>query len=106
MSRILKLTTNFFAGWSRLSGLGAVAIVYAWYWLRYSMTPDEHRREAEKLRREHPDNAKAQASATKHEQIATFMEVVKARRSEFWWLLFFGAAMFAMYALARWGWST
>jgi hypothetical protein len=58
MNRILKLTTNFFAGWSRLSGLGAVEIVYAWYWLRYSMTPDEHRREAEKLRREHPDNAK------------------------------------------------
>jgi hypothetical protein len=24
------LTKNFFAGWSRLSGLGAVEIVYAW----------------------------------------------------------------------------
>jgi hypothetical protein len=101
MNRILKLTTNFFAGWSRLSGLGAVEIVYAWYWLRYSMTPDEHRREAEKLRREHPDDAKAQASATKHEQIATFMEAVKVR--QFWWSLL---ALLAMYAFAHWVWPT
>ena len=69
------------------------------------MTPDEHRRKAEKLRREHPDNAKAQASATKHDQIATFMEVVKVRRSEFWSLLFFAVAMFVMYAFVRWVWS-
>jgi hypothetical protein len=101
MNRILKLTTNFFAGWSRLSGLGAVEIVYAWYWLRCSMTPDEHRREAEKLRREHPDDAKAQASATKHEQIATFMEAVKVR--QFWWSLL---ALLAMYAFAHWVWPT
>jgi drug/metabolite transporter (DMT)-like permease len=29
-------------------------------------------------------------------------EIPKVRRSEFWWLLFFAVAMFALYAFAYW----
>jgi drug/metabolite transporter (DMT)-like permease len=110
MNLILKVASSFFVGWFRLASLGAIAIAYAWYWLiprinkrKSFMTPDEHRREAQRLRRERPDNPEAQSLATAHEQIAKTMERVKFRRSEFWWLLFFLVAMFAIYALLYWG---
>jgi hypothetical protein len=33
-------------------------------------------------------------------------EIPKVRRSEFWWLLFFVVAMFALYAFRLLAWST
>ena len=115
MNLILKVATSFFVGWYRMAALGAVAIIYAWYWLTphnnkrkfLFMTPDEHRREAERLRRERPDDPEAQSSATAHEQSAKRKESAKFkyRTSEFWWLLFFPVAMFAIYALVYWGFN-
>jgi hypothetical protein len=58
MNLILKVASSFVVGWFRLAALGAIAIVYAWYWLipritkqKSFMTPDERRREAQRLRR-------------------------------------------------------
>ena len=106
MNLILKVASSFFVGWFRLASLGAIAIAYAWYWLiprvnkrKSFMTPDEHRGEAQRLRRERPDDPQAQHSAPAHEPIAKNMEMTKSGRSEFWWLLFFPMAMFAIYAL-------
>lgn len=112
MNRILKLATNFFVGWYRMAALGAVAIIYAWYWLTphnkrrkfLFITPDEHRREAERLRRERPDDPEMQCTATEHEQSAKRKETAKFkyRTSEFWWLLFFAVAMLVLYGLVYW----
>ena len=103
MYRIPKAVTGFFVGWRRVATLGSFAVPYAYYWLKFRMTADEHHREAERLQLERPDDPEAQASATAHEQIAKFLEAAKSRRSEFWWLLFFAAVMFVFYALGYWG---
>lgn len=100
MNLILKVATSFFVGWFRVAALGAIAVTYAWYWLKFFMTPDEHRREAERLRRERQADPDAHSSVATHEQVATTMEALKFRRTAFWWLLSFVAAMFAIYALA------
>jgi hypothetical protein len=113
MNLILKVASSFFVGWFRLASLGAIAIAYAWYWLiprinkrKSFMTPDEHRREAQRLlRRERPDDPEASSSATVHEQIAKTMEPAKLCRSEFWWLLFFVVVLFALYGLVYWGFN-
>ena len=112
MNLILKVASSFVVGWFRLAALGAIAIVYASYWLipritkqKSFMTPDERRREAQRLRRGSPDEPPARHSATAHEQVAKNTEVTKFRRSEFWWLLFFSLAMLALYALVYWGFN-
>jgi hypothetical protein len=60
------------------------------------VTPDEHRREAERLRREHPSDPEAQRSAMAHEQIAWVIEMFK--RAESLWIA--TVAILAFYLLA------
>jgi len=113
MNPIFKLAATFFVGWYRMAALAAIAMTYAWYRLtpqgtsrKFFMGPDEHRQEAEMLRRERPNDTEARNSAIEHEQVAKFMEAVRFHRAEFWWLLFFPGAMFALYALVHWHWPT
>jgi hypothetical protein len=61
------------------------------------MTPDEHRREATRLRRDFPNDPEAQGSATAHEQIAYALELSK----RYGYLLFALVAFGILFAAAH-----
>jgi hypothetical protein len=61
------------------------------------MTPAEHRRAAQRLRREYPRDPEAHGSATAHEQIAETLEFAKADRVDLWWILFLVLAIVGIY---------
>jgi hypothetical protein len=60
---------------------------------KHFMTPSDHRREAARLRREHPDDPEAQGSARAHMQIARALELARMPGVSFWlWWCFLVAA--------------
>lgn len=66
----------------------------------WRMTPEEHRREAERLRRERPHDPESQGSAAAREQIAWVIELLNRR--EIFWIA--GVTISAFYFLAHF-WS-